>query len=583
MLKQSARNYFLLLLIGGFLFLSPAESFAFRDPGAVTDWYIDTFQSSIQVNRDSSLLITEMITADCGTLPNKHGIFRVLPTQTKTDNGTYKTPIELVSITDFNGSSYKYQTINDNYNHTITWKIGDSGKTVTGVNYYKIVYKVKNAIRFDNSDKFDEFYWNLSGNFWQIDIDKFSSTIYFPEQVLSSNSQVDYYTGYFGEEHKFAIYRWNGSNLTFNSLGPIFPGEGITASVTFPKGIFTPTPLNIFEKYADYLSYIFLLIPILVFKYTFSSWKRFGKDPVMKKPIPPEFEIPENITPTQMGVIIGSGFWDQRLITAAIVDLAVKKFITINEKKEKVLFVNYDNIEIIKNKDSYNEGLLNKPEKVLLGQILKGKDSVSLTDLTAKFYKDIPDIKKAAEQDVVDKGWIEGKSNLRALKFLGAGVAFFFLSFWAATLSPILFIILSASGVILFIFGLLMPKRTQKGTDLMFRIKGLKRYMETAENFRQQFYEKENIFDKLLPYAIVFGIAKLWAKKMEIIYGKDYFTNYHPVWIAGMTAGNFDANSFASQLNTITSSISSSTGSSSGSGGGGGAGGGGGGGGGGGW
>lgn len=127
-----------------------------------------------------------------------------------------------------------------------------------------------------------------------------------------------------------------------------------------------------------------------------------------------------------------------------------------------------------------------------------------------------------------------------------------------------------------------MAQRTQKGAELNWRIKGFRLYMKTAEKYRQQFNEKENIFEKFLPYAMIFGLTKLWIKKMEIIYGKDYFTNYHPIWFAG-SLGSFDIDSFTSELSNISSSISSNTGGSSGSGGSGGTGGGGGGGGGGGW
>lgn len=128
-----------------------------------------------------------------------------------------------------------------------------------------------------------------------------------------------------------------------------------------------------------------------------------------------------------------------------------------------------------------------------------------------------------------------------------------------------------------------MPKRTPEGVELFFRISGFKLYMKKAEKYRQQFYEKENIFDKFLPYAIAFGIASLWIKKMEQIYGKEYFATYHPIWFTGNNVQNFSTKSFISQLNSITSSISANTGGASGAGGMGGAGGGGGGGGGGGW
>ena len=59
---------------------------------------------------------------------------------------------------------------------------------------------------------------------------------------------------------------------------------------------------------------------------------------------------------------------------------------------------------------------------------------------------------------------------------------------------------------------------------------------------------------------------------MQLIYGEDYFKNYHPVWFVGTFSGNFNVNSFTSQLNSITTSISSNVGGGSGAGGGGGAG-----------
>ncbi len=110
--------------------------------------------------------------------------------------------------------------------------------------------------------------------------------------------------------------------------------------------------------------------------------------------------------------------------------------------------------------------------------------------------------------------------------------------------------------------------------------------MNTAEKYRQRFNEKENYFEKFLPYAIVFGMTGEWIKKMRDIYGEEYFNRYHPIWFYGAAFTNFDVDSFSSELNSMTSNMASTMAShpsSSGSGGGGFSGGGGGGGGGGGW
>jgi len=556
---------------GGFVFA--AES------SAVTDWYVDNFDASIVANSDSSLLITEKITADCGTLPDKHGIFRVLPLETKTDQGAFKTPVEMISITDFQGNPYEFQSIKDNFDKTITWKIGDKDKTVTGKNYYKIVYKVKNAVRFQN-ENFDELYWNLAGAFWQIPIEKFSAEIIFPNAVNSKNTFIDYYTGYFNSKGKdLANFQWKNENTVyFYSLKTLKPGEAITISAIFPKGIFTPYKMSFWEKYGNYLGFI---MPLAVLAFCFLMWKKYGKDFAMKKPIPPEFGIPEKITPIQMGTVSSSGSWRNNFITACIIDLAVRKFITIEEIQDKILFFKLKDFKLNKIADFENSNLTDT-EKIILKKIFGADKSVKLSSLKNNFYQELAEIKKSAFNDAIKNEWVVKKSSYLAVFFLVSGVLFLALPFILLSFADSLFFPALISATILIIFGSIMPKRTRKGTDLLFKIKGFERYMKQAENYRQQFYEKENIFDKFLPYAIIFGITKLWVKKMKDIYGEKYFETYHPVWFVGSYT-SFNADSFTSQLNSITASISQSVGGASGASGAGGAGGGGGGGGGGGW
>ena len=131
-----------------------------------------------------------------------------------------------------------------------------------------------------------------------------------------------------------------------------------------------------------------------------------------------------------------------------------------------------------------------------------------------------------------------------------------------------------------------MQKRTEEGHVLFRRIKGFKLYLDKAEKYRQRFLEKENLFEKFLPYAIVFGITREWIKKMKDIYGEKYFATYHPVWFYGAGIASFNADSFSEAMNSVSTNMAStmsSSPSSSGTGGGGFSGGGGGGGGGGGW
>jgi uncharacterized membrane protein len=111
--------------------------------------------------------------------------------------------------------------------------------------------------------------------------------------------------------------------------------------------------------------------------------------------------------------------------------------------------------------------------------------------------------------------------------------------------------------------------------------------MTIAEKERHGFYEKENIFTKLLPYSIAIGNVKEWVKKMADIYGEEYIQKSF-YWYAGASTLNSlnaidSLNNITSQIDSIANSINKSISSNSGHGGSGSSGGGSGGGGGGGW
>lgn len=111
---------------------------------------------------------------------------------------------------------------------------------------------------------------------------------------------------------------------------------------------------------------------------------------------------------------------------------------------------------------------------------------------------------------------------------------------------------------------------------------GFKMYLETAEKYRMQNLKPE-YFEKYLPYAMIFGVEKKWARAFEAM------NIPQPAWYGGNAivaghigsanvASSFSPSAFSSSFASSFSSAFSSSGASGASGGGGGAGGGGGGG-----
>ena len=580
------RIIYLNLAILGFFFL-PMNASANLTNNKTLDTDVDCvireYDSDVIVNKDSSLLITESLNVDCGTLENKHGIYRALPTRIKLKDKTIKTPIKLISITDDNGNKISHSISYDLLQHTKTWEIGDKNTLINGVNKYKIKYYVYNAIRTEN-DKFDELYWNLNGNFWEIPIEHYSAEIRLPDEISKDNSKIELYTGFIGTsgDSSGANYTWEYEHtLKVNSTKPYLPREGVTISITMPK-IFTPHHFTILELYGIYLS---LLIPVFTFYFCLKAWRKYGDDPETSKTIVPEYNIPENLSPIQMGVLNSNGHFNNRLITAGIIYLAVNKYIKIEDisKNGLLKWFTKKDYKLIKLQNKNKKNKLGEAEIMLLDKLFEKSNEIKLSSLKNSFYKTISRIETVAINELDKKDLIEKKGLTYQLIFYVLATIFGVLTIFGFTLIPVSGISALLTTITLVIFGYLMPKRTEKGSEMAMKIKGFKMYMETAEKHRMQFSEKENTFEKLLPYAIAFGMTKLWINKIKTIYGKEYFDTYTPSWLIGSSMNSFNASSFSSSINSISSSISSNISSPSGSSGGGFSGGGGGGGGGGSW
>lgn len=573
------RNFYKILVSFAVLLLWQAPVLA---RGNVTDWYIKDFKTVINVNQDSSLDITENILADCGDASDKHGIFRVLSKKYKTVDGNFILPLELISITDGAGNKLKYSVTSDS--ETETYQIGDPNISVHGENTYQIKYRVKNAIRTDNNN-FDELYWNTLGNYWNLEIDNFTAQIKFPANINKDNTEINIYAGLVGQNiNSLVNYKWLGDNtIEVNNHRTILNDEGVTISVTFSKGMISPYLLSFQDKYgfSVFEGILFLLFPLLTFSICYYFWNKYGRDPLSKKTIVPEFEIPENLTPIEMGGILKTGALENNSIAATIIRLGVLGYLKIDKVDTKVLFMAASDFNLIRS-DKVVGADLYEAEKYILDIIFKNKKEVALKDRKLSFGAELPKIFKILLDNLNSRQIIDKvAAKYQIIFFIVAAILFGFSFIFIY--SPIITFSIIICSMIVLVFAFIMNRLTLAGAELKLRVKGFKLYMNTAEKYRSQFQEQEGALDKLLPYAILFGITTKWLKKMKDIYGDKYFENYHPAYLMGGLA-MADFNSFTDSISQVASGVATSIApSASGSGGGGSAGGGGGGGGGGGW
>src|SRR5438270_3739450 len=154
-------------------------------PVPAKSWRITDFNDNITVNVDGSAVITERISLNFDG--EWHGIHRTIPIEYPGPNGTnYRLFVTLISITDENGAKLKYDSSISGAYRDLKIYIPNAVNTTRIV---EIAYRVRNGTRFFDSkdpDSHDEFYWNVTGNDWQVPVDHAMASLHFPDVAAGS-------------------------------------------------------------------------------------------------------------------------------------------------------------------------------------------------------------------------------------------------------------------------------------------------------------------------------------------------------------------------------------------------------------
>ncbi len=296
---------------------------------ALADERIRRFHSQITVHPDASLTVQETIEAHSEGIEIRHGIYRDFPTD-------YRDRFGNRSIVDFSVKQVLRDGRPENFhfkrlsNGTRVY-IGNKNVLLPPGDYtYELTYKTNRQIGFFKEQ--DELYWNVTGTGWVFPIEEASASVVLPKQVSRDDLGTAGYTGPQGSRAQAfqAAVEMNGT-VTFVTTTPLRPEEGLTVVVSWPKGIVDePT-------FSDKLGYLIhdnraLLIGLLglaaLLAYYLVVWSKVGRDPE-KGSIMPVYEPPRGLSPAEIRYIMEMGF-DHKTFAAAIIDMAVKRVLTIS-------------------------------------------------------------------------------------------------------------------------------------------------------------------------------------------------------------------------------------------------------------
>ena len=572
-----------------FLALTLALGLTFH---AQADERIHNFDVKIEVQQDGDIFVTETIEVTAEGREIKRGIFRDLPRyyslpnpafpNDESKNIKYKYGYKLISVTRNGRKEPKSAYTEDN-----AWiiRIGDEDVflPIGSRQTYEIKYRVKNQIRY--FDREDEFYWNVTGNYWNFPIDRAAAEIIFPDGA--SIREAIGYTGQFGDADGNYNKTINGNIVRFQTTESLPRRSGLTVSISLPKGVIDP------PSWADKFGLIWqrwlglglLALTLLgVGVYYFRSWTAVGKD-AAKLPVFPIYEPPKGVSPAGAHLIYYRNYKGNEAFSASLVGLASKGYLEIEAEKKKVT---------LRRLTSENKPQLLTDEQRLYESLLGSRSTRTFGGKYDSTFAGAFKSFKSRLQKTYGNPYF--RWNTGYVIFAGIVSVIVFFVALGTTLNWTIWHTLAVLGLILtnLIFLYLMPARTTKGAKARSEIAGLRLYMETAEKHQMNTADPVNggppamskdRYEELLPFAIALNVEKPWTKYFEKVL-PDEAANYDPTW----SRGHFIGHGLHSATRSLESSISSSVAtasvqpsSSSGSGGGGFSGGGGGGGGGGGW
>ena len=575
---------------------------------------IRTFDSNISVHADGSMTVTETITVTAEGKRIKRGIYRDFPTEYRDRHGNrLRVGFEVIRIRR-NGAQEPYHT--QRINNGVRVYIGRESQQIPHAQHtYEITYKTDRQLGFFAAH--DELYWNVTGNEWEFPIDRASATVNLPAPVSSDQIETWTYTGEPGSSASDARATVASlGEVMFSTTRPLRAREGLTIVVTWPKGIVAePTRAERFAAALEDNAHLIAALGgfALLLAYYLLVWANVGRDPEPGVIIA-RYEPPPGYSPASMRYIAEMGY-DNKCFTAAILNLAVKGYLTIEDddseyslvktgrqvsmapgeqrlaaalfgtndrirlhnrehakfkaaldKHEQALSMDYESKYFVSNRKLFFIGIALSLVVIVVTMVL-ARNTFEL--VSAGFLALWSGIWWTATGFGVYRAWIHLRHGhglatrmsslfrlLFMVPFVVAGVVVIVPMMETGATVPMLFCALVLGTNFAFFHWLKAP--TLLGRRLLDEVEGFKRYVEIAEKHELDYRYPEGrtpaLFERYLPVAVALGIEQQWAEQFsEIIAAAAANDGYAPVWYHG---SHWQPDRLASFSNSLGSALS---------------------------
>ncbi|WP_159622738.1 DUF2207 domain-containing protein [Ruania rhizosphaerae] len=556
-------------------------------------WSIEQYHVNAEVHPEGTIDVTIDMTFDFADEAGHGPFLTLVERQEIPDDPDHYRVLEYTGITASSNSGAPADVHTESDDGGLIVYVGDEDQEVSGAQQYTISYTVAGVPNSGaGADGEDEIFWNVIGSAWEVPMSDVLVEIDGPHAIRDAAC----YVGPVGSDDICANATYRSDGMASFDDPSLDSGEGLTIVLAYEAGTFAGVePIldrrvtwSNFFGVGTFAPWLGLLlggggIAAVVVRARQRGRDRahlgltpgltpvagaggYGEGAAAGGAVAVRFTPPDGVTPGAAGTLLDEVAHTHD-VTATIVDLAVRGYLTIEE-------VPVDESEdgtpdwwlrrTLTGPQASWEGLLPFEETILRGVFPGSDPTVRMSELGAEFAKSMTRTQSKLYDRVVERGWFRNSpqqvrnawvavGGLILVGGIGATIALGVLTGWGfAGLAVVL------TGIVVMIAATFAPARTADGTAVLAQTLGFKQYLETAEADQLRFEEGEDIFSRYLPFAIAFGVAEHWAGVFAEA-AEAGQVRMQPTWYVGATPGLWTAAAFTS-VSGFASSASVSVG-----------------------
>ena len=551
----------LFLAVGGF------SNFAYAD---ANDFTVESFDAHYYLSKDSEgrsvLKVVEEITATFPDFDQNHGIERAIPKKYQ-GHVSYQNDLTVYRNDELEGIA-DTKDVDGNK----VYRIGNSREYVHGKQVYRLEYSFRDVMRSDLVENSQTLIWNVNGTQWKQNFGRVSATIFIDEAIAENYKNYDCYFGEYGAKNTcqpFSENYYRGQKVLIFSQNNLSAGENLTFVANFKPETFKdyvyvePNEHKIIKNALVFA----LIIPVAgLMVLIFLGIKNYRSEKTHRS-IVPQYLPPKEISLFESSVLLGV---QQKAISAMIVKMAISGNLKIVEiEKKGVLGKKEFRLERLS-----DQGLDNR-ERTIFNKIFLRGESVKLNDLGKRLGMDFgqkmlgwaevfrnKDFYKKPKDSILVK-ILFGLSFVAIFGPLLFDSAFEAVNFSGYELIITLWFVLFTVIFVLSTVLLTVEPKSLRGAEMLDHLNGLKMYIKMAEEDRMRVLQsvdgadrivdgensKVKLYEKLLPYAMIFGLEKTWLKELAAQYPE----GVSPDWYYG--SGVFNGILFANSMSSMSRSL----------------------------